>query len=68
MSSETTGRTARHQQAGARADPQGSAAAYSGRIRRMFSRSQLIDPLQPIRSAITVAGIVGYCDNNILMA
>ena len=42
----------------------GSAGRYSGRIARTRSRNQEIDPVQPTRSAITVAGICGYADNN----
>ena len=42
----------------------GSAGAYSGRIAATRSRNHDIDPDQPTRSAITVAGICGYTDNN----
>jgi len=45
----------------------GSAGAYSGRIARTRSRSQLIDPPHPMRSAITVAGIVGCCASSALI-
>lgn len=37
----------------------GSGRRYCGRNRATFSRNQVIDPVQPIRSAITVAGIPG---------
>lgn len=36
------------------------ACAYSGRMRRTLSRNQVLDPSQPMRSTITVAGIVGW--------
>ena len=38
----------------------GSAGRYSGRSCATFSRSTVIDRSQPIRSAITVAGIVAH--------
>ncbi len=37
----------------------GSAGRYSGRIARTRSRNHEIEPVQPTRSAITVAGICG---------
>jgi hypothetical protein len=38
----------------------GSGLRYSRRSRRMLSRNHVIDPVQPTRSAITVAGISGF--------
>ena len=38
---------------------EGSTGRCSGRSRRTCSRNQVIDPLQPTRSAITVAGMSG---------
>ena len=37
----------------------GSGLRYTGRSRRTLSRNQVIDPAQPTRSAITVAGMSG---------
>jgi len=41
----------------------GSAGAYSGRINATRLRNHEAEPDQPTRSAITVAGIDGVCDN-----
>jgi len=42
----------------------GSAGRYSGRMARTRSRNHEIEPDQPTRSAITVAGICRYAANN----
>ena len=42
----------------------GSGLRYSGRSRRTLSRNHVIDPVQPTRSAITVAGMSG-CSSRI---
>ena len=42
----------------------GSGRRYNGRSSATFSRNHVIEPVQPIRSAITVAGIPG-CSSRI---
>ena len=43
---------------------EGSTGRCSGRSRRTWSRNQVIDPVQPTRSAITVAGMSGVVLSN----
>ena len=42
----------------------GSTGRCSGRSRRTLSRNQVIDPVQPTRSAITVAGMSGVLSSS----
>ena len=42
----------------------GSTGQCSGRSRRTWSRNHVIDPVQPTRSAITVAGMSGVTFNS----
>ena len=42
----------------------GSTGRWSGRSRRTLSRNQVIDPVQPTRSASTVAGMSGVEASN----
>ena len=42
----------------------GSTGRCSGRSRRTLSRNHVIDPVQPTRSAITVAGMSGVFVSN----
>ena len=46
----------------------GSTGRCSGRSRRTLSRNQVIDPVHPTRSAITVAGMSGVCARSLRTA
>ena len=63
-SAGTTDRTARARPGRYSVRDAGSAGRYSGRSSRTRSLSTVNDRVQPIRSAITVAGIVGHASSS----